>query len=122
VNRDYLAASGATDGGEWVAPSGAHNAYPEGWTVTHEGKTWVSLTPANVWRPGESGWREAAPENPDEPVDPDEPPFVPEWVQPSGAHDMYHLGDLVMHDGRKWRSIVDNNTWPPGTYGWEPVE
>src|SRR5699024_175270 len=56
IARSVLAASGQTDGGEWVQPTDATNAYPKGWTVTHDGKTWVSLTPANVWEPGVSGW------------------------------------------------------------------
>src|SRR5699024_621940 len=58
IARDVLAAQGITDGDEWVQPTDATNAYPKDWTVTHDGKTWVSLTPANVWQPGVSGWRE----------------------------------------------------------------
>ena len=53
-----LMADAHTDGEPWVQPTGAHNAYPLGITVTHVGKTWESLTPANVWEPGVSGWRE----------------------------------------------------------------
>src|SRR5699024_6513388 len=60
--RDMLAASGQVEGGEWVQPTDATNAYPKDWTVTHDGKTWVSLTPANVWEPGVSGWREVVEE------------------------------------------------------------
>jgi len=44
-----------------------------------------------------------------------------EWVQPMGGHDAYMMGDVVMHDGVKWRSTVDNNVWMPGVFGWEVV-
>ena len=37
-------------------PLDAHDAYPLGAKVTHKGKTWVNLTPANVWAPGVYGW------------------------------------------------------------------
>ncbi len=46
---------------------------------------------------------------------------VPEWVQPTGAHDAYHAGDVVMHKGSKWRSTIDSNVWEPGVYGWVTV-
>ena len=42
----------------------------------------------------------------------------PEWVQPAGAHDAYAKDDKVLHNGKKWISIVDNNVWEPGVYGW----
>lgn len=31
----------------------AYPAYAKGSEVTHAGKTWASLTPFNVWEPGE---------------------------------------------------------------------
>ena len=43
----------------------------------------------------------------------------PEWVQPTGAQDAYQLGDQVSHNGKHWLSIVDDNVWEPGIYGWE---
>ena len=46
-------------------------------------------------------------------------PTVPEWVQPTGAHDAYNKGDLVMHKDKKWESMIDANVWEPGVYGWE---
>jgi len=44
-----------------------------------------------------------------------------DWTQPEGAHDAYATGDVVMHDGVKWRSTHDNNVWMPGVFGWEVV-
>jgi len=92
------------DGQPWVQPSRAHNAYPLGMKVTHAGKTWENLTPANVWTPGVSGWREVVTGG-----------GIPAWVQPTGAHDAYPLGAQVTHAGRKWTSTVAANVWPPGT-------
>lgn len=43
----------------------------------------------------------------------------PEWVQPTGAQDAYQTGDQVSHNEKHWLSIVDDNVWEPGVYGWE---
>ena len=43
---------------EWVAPTGAQDAYNTGDKVKHNGKTWVSTADANVWEPGVYGWEE----------------------------------------------------------------
>ena len=112
IARSVLAAQGITDGDEWVQPTDATNAYPKDWTVTHDGKTWVSLTPANVWPPGVSGWREVVEEG-----------GVPEWVQPTGAHDAYQTGDHVMFEGAEYVSLIDGNVWSPTAYpqGWEKI-
>lgn len=45
--------------------------------------------------------------------------IIPQWIQPTGAHDAYALGDKVIHNDVVWVSIVDTNTWEPGVYGWE---
>ena len=108
LTAQYLTAR--EDGGLWVAPTGSHDAYPEGWQVTHDGKTWVSLTPANVWPPGVSGWREVPAEGDDG------QPAVPEWVAPTGAQDAYAKGDRVTFQGQVWESALDGNTWSPADY------
>lgn len=112
ITRSVLAASGQVDGGVWVQPTGATNAYPEGWTVEHDGKQWVSLTPANVFEPGVSGWREVVAEG-----------AAPEWVAPTGAHDAYQTGDHITFEGDEYVSLIDGNTWSPTAYpqGWELV-
>lgn len=46
----------------------------------------------------------------------------PEWVQPLGSTDAYSAGDKVTHNGKKWISTVDNNTWEPGVFGWDEVK
>lgn len=45
----------------------------------------------------------------------------PEWVQPTGAHDAYSIGDKVVHNGKHWESAYDSNTWEPGVFGWNEL-
>lgn len=45
---------------EWSQPLGAHDAYPLGAKVSHNGKKWVSDVANNVWEPGVYGWTEVA--------------------------------------------------------------
>ena len=72
----------------------------------------MSLTPANVWEPGVSGWREVVEEG-----------AAPEWVQPTGATDAYSKGDKVTFEGAEYVSLIDGNTWSPTDYpqGWEKI-
>lgn len=114
LQTGYLAALGRADGEEYVSPTGAHDAYPKGWTVTHNGKTWISLIPANVGEPGTSGWREVT----------EEGTAPAEWVQPSGGHDAYQTGDRVTFEGAVWESLLDGNIWSPTDHpeGWVRVE
>lgn len=117
VVKDLAESSGRdlSDFATWVQPTGAHDSYPAQAVVTHKGKSWKSLLSANVWEPGVSGWAEQAP-----PGQPPEEPFVPEWVQPTGAHDAYQIGDSVVFEGQVYTSTIDNNTWSPADYpgGW----
>lgn len=53
-----------------------------------------------------------------EPVD-----EYPEFVQPTGAHDAYQVGDKVTYKGKKYICKLENCVWSPDTYpqGWEEV-
>lgn len=51
---------------------------------------------------------------------PDEDKIYP-WEQPDSTNP-YKNGDKVTHDGKTWVSIIDNNVWEPGVYGWEDAE
>ncbi|MBR2683640.1 MAG: hypothetical protein IKE22_10300 [Atopobiaceae bacterium] len=46
---------------------------------------------------------------------------IPDWVQPTGAHDAYALGDKVRHVGKVWESLIDANVWEPGAIGTETL-
>lgn len=43
-----------------------------------------------------------------------------EWKQPDSTNP-YMIGDKVAYDGKTWESIVDNNVWKPGEYGWKEI-
>lgn len=100
-------------GAGWVQPSMAVEAYMKGDTVEHEGTVWVSTHDYNVHAPGVSGWREVP-----------EDGSVPAWVQPSGQHDAYRIGDQVEFDGAVFESVIDWNAWSTAAYpaGWELVD
>lgn len=44
------------------------------------------------------------------------------WIQPAGATDAYNTGDIVMYNGVKYISAIDNNVWSPDVYGWDVYE
>jgi len=43
------------------------------------------------------------------------------WLQPTGAHDAYQMGDKVTFQGGRYISLIDANVWSPTVYpaGWE---
>ena len=53
-----------------------------------------------------------------------DPGVIPEWEQPSSTNP-YMKDDKVSHNGKIWRSLIDNNVWEPGVVGteslWEEV-
>ena len=42
----------------------------------------------------------------------------PEWVQPTGAHDAYNIGDKVTYNGNRYVCAVNGNVYAPDVYGW----
>lgn len=44
--------------------------------------------------------------------------IIPQWEQPESTNP-YMKGDKVIHNEKTWVSIIDNNTWEPGIFGWE---
>lgn len=105
----------------WAQPSGAHDAYNTGDIVDYNGTLYRSLIDGNTWSPEvyPDGWEVV-----DSSTEPTPDPGLetyPEWVQPSGSHDAYNTGDIVMYNGTAYRSLIDGNTWAPDAYpqGWE---
>ena len=43
----------------------------------------------------------------------------PEWVQPTGAHDAYNIGDKVTYNGQHYVCTSDGNVYAPDVYGWQ---
>lgn len=48
----------------------------------------------------------------------------PEYVQPTGAHDSYKIGDKITFNGEKYECLMDNCVWSPIEYpnAWKKVE
>lgn len=114
IVRGVLAAQGVEDGGEWRQPLGGHDSYPLGWTVTHEGETWVSLVAGNVWKPGDESdpqsyrwWQKV--------VDEPEPGGGPAAWNPNGH--AYQVGDIVLFEGIEYECMQAHTSQP----GWTPV-
>lgn len=72
--------------------------------VTQE--DWTPPATPNLWRVVES-----------------EPETPPAWVQPTGAHDAYNIGDRVTFEGNIYESLIDANVWSPTAYpqGWQLI-
>lgn len=100
---------------QWRQPLGAHDAYPvvtPPARVTHNGQIYESaLQIPNAWEPGVGAEWVLVDEN-------GGGKGYPAWVQPTGAHDAYALGDKVSHNDKNWESMHDGaNVWEPGGVG-----
>jgi len=111
----------------YVAPLGTSGIYMKGdcciWT---DGEVYQSLIDNNAWTPAghPAGWKKltgAAPEGSEKPPEPPVDEYPP-WVQPTGGHDAYKMGDKVTYNGKNWVSTANANVWAPGVYGWEEAK
>ncbi|MDO4173733.1 MAG: hypothetical protein Q4D42_03115 [Eubacteriales bacterium] len=50
-----------------------------------------------------------------------ETPEYPEYVQPTGAHDAYNIGDKVTYNGNRYTCQMDGCVWSPDVHpdGWK---
>ena len=122
----------------WTQPLCAVDAYNLGDIVSYNGKLYKSIINANVWSPdaypavweeytestgggdsGETGGGDSGT------TEPETPPTetIPDFVQPTGAHDAYKKGDKVKFEGKIYESLIDANTYSPSAYpaGWKEV-
>jgi len=92
-------------------------------TTLHGGKTWRTKVDNNVWEPTAQSaeWDEIDADG--NVVVPPEPPAneYPAWIQPTGAHDAYKIGDKVTFKGKRYTSKINGNVWSPVAYpaGWQ---
>ena len=119
----------------WEDPGTDHSAmYSLGDVVKHNERYWRSIVDTlNSWEPGtENGltWEDithivkpgkAKQQDKKEAAEvageaPEEPEQVPEFVQPTGAHDAYPKGARVRFDGAVYVSAVDGNAFSPAAY------
>lgn len=119
-------AAGLSDDVAEIAPAlydqwtGDGHYYTAGERVEYNGAVYVCLQPHTSqadWTPtaAPSLWARnlAAADSPDA-------TDVPEWAQPDSTNP-YPAGAVVMHGGKKWQSLVDNNVWEPGVVGTETI-
>lgn len=111
INSKVLAAQGVSDGSAWVQPTDASNAYPIGWTVTYNGKTWQSRIAANTTTPGDPAdpqnyrwWQDMTPPPPTT--------GTPAW---SGAGVAYAIGDKVTYNGSTYQCLQAHTSQPDWT-------
>ena len=122
----------------WTQPLCAVDAYNLGDIVSYNGKLYKSIINANVWAPDvyPAGWEEYTESTSggdsgetgggdSGTTEPETPPTetIPDFVQPTGAHDAYKKGDKVKFDGKIYESLIDANTYSPSAYpaGWKEV-
>lgn len=48
---------------------------------------------------------------------------IPNWVQPTGGHDAYNIGDKVIFEGQTYESLINANVYSPTAYpqGWKLI-
>lgn len=64
-------------------------------------------------------------DSPTYPGDPEESAEEwPEYKQPTGAHDAYHVGDKITYKGKHYTCTYNGCVWTPDEYpqGWQLVE
>ena len=103
--------------------------YPQGWTLVEDNSTEEPVEEPVKEEPVEEGEEpvEGNPADEEEPVEDTpveeevgEDTTVPEFTQPTGAHDAYNLGDRVLYKGSTYESTIANNVYSPESYpqGW----
>lgn len=102
----------ALTGIELFTPWAAGSAYAVGDRVQYNGTLYKCIqahTSQSDWMPSATPalWKT---------VSVDE---YPEWVQPTGAHDAYNIGDKVTYNGQHYVCTSDANVYAPDVYGWQ---
>lgn len=120
----------------WTQPLCAVDAYNIGDIVSYNDKLYKSIINANVWAPDvyPAGWEEytestgggdSGETGGGGTTEPETPPTetIPDFVQPTGAHDAYKKGDKVRFNGKIYESLIDANAYSPSDYpaGWKEI-
>ena len=55
--------------------------------------------------------------------EPGEEEEYPEFIQPTGAHDCYNMGDKIFYNGKTYICKIDGCVWSPDAYpaAWEEL-
>lgn len=120
----------------WTQPLCAVDAYNIGDIVSYNGKLYKSIINANVWAPDvyPAGWEEYTESTSggdsgetgggdSGSTDTPSTETIPDFVQPTGAHDAYKKGDKVKFEGKVYESLIDANVYSPSAYpaGWKEI-
>lgn len=120
----------------WTQPLGAVDAYNIGDIISYNGKLYKSIINANVWAPDvyPAGWEEYTEStsggdsgetggSDSGSTDTPSTETIPDFVQPTGAHDAYKKGDKVKFEGKVYESLIDANAYSPSAYpaGWKEI-
>ena len=95
--------------------------YKQGWVIRYNGNLYKIAqdhTSQSQWVPGETGTESlytgitVSSEG------------YPYWQQPTGAHDAYNIGDVVLYKDKLYKSLINGNVWSPDVYpmGWEETD
>lgn len=116
---------------EFIHPTDAHDIYKAGeWAIQHMQYTQCITDTAYsideyaaAWAidgivSGNTDTEPTKPDTPDTPTD-----TIPDFVQPTGAHDAYKKGDKVKFEGKVYESLIDANAYSPSAYpaGWKEI-
>ena len=109
---------------DFVQPTGSHDIYKAGeWMIFtakyYRCKQDTAHSPADYAAAWENLGTDGA-----ETESPGAEETIPDFVQPTGAHDAYNTGDKVKSDGKVYESTMDNNVYSPSAYpaGWKEIE
>lgn len=135
ITRPEVATEEAAINGDGIVPawrdpsSKKSQAYMRGDAVLDDGRIYINRADGlNYARPSapDSGWevynppKEDAVPEPEAPTDGEQAPGVPAWKEPANKDELYPAGEEVTHQGKTWRSTVDNNRAEPGAdTSWE---
>jgi len=74
-----------------------------------------------AWRPNTATSLYVKIEIAQNPNNPEEVTYA--WIQPTGAHDAYTVGDKVLFESKIYENLIDANTWSPAAYpaGWKEI-
>ena len=111
---DFLEDGEALEGVELFRKWDSAGRYTAGQRVRYEGILYRCLQDHRA----QAGWTPTAAPSLWARVLIEDPGIVPDWVQPDSTNG-YMMGDKVRHHEKIWVSVLDNNTWEPGIYGWE---
>lgn len=135
----YKKVGEAADGTpKWVQPCGATDAYAKGDIVDYNDVKYISIIDNNVWEPTVYGWEVYTSDSSDtdsgstdsgstdsgtdsDTSSTDEE--IKDFVQPTGAQDVYMKGDKVRFESKIYESLIDNNAYSPSAYpaGWKEI-